>query len=204
VLGPREPLLDDILRSSLLEDRMPTIQVDDNAGRILELLTALRRPRHAVEIGTLFGYSAIHLARGLPPDGRLTTLEIDPHAAAVARRNLATAGLADRVDVVVGDAAEHLRTIPPGTVGLVFIDGDKRSYPDHLKLAFPLLEPGGLLIADDAYAVGDYTAEAVPGADAGAEARAIQTYARAVGRSPLLRSAFLGGENGLLVGARRG
>ena len=183
---------------------MPTIQVDDNASRILELLTALRRPRHAVEIGTLFGYSAIHLARGLPPDGRLTTLEIDPSAAGIARRNLTTAGVADRVDVVVGDAAEHLRTIPPGTVGLVFIDADKRSYPDYLKLAFPLLEPGGLLIADDAYAVGDYTAEGRAGADPDREARAIRTYSRAVGRSPLLRSAFLGGENGLLVSRRLG
>jgi len=74
-LGRRDPVLDRILRTSLLERRMPTIQVDDNAGRVLQLLAALRRPRQVIEIGTLFGYSAIHLARGLTGDGRLTTLE---------------------------------------------------------------------------------------------------------------------------------
>ncbi|CQR66120.1 O-methyltransferase [Streptomyces leeuwenhoekii] len=202
VLGPRDPVLDDILRRSLLDDRFPTIQVDDNAGRILQLLTRLRRPGHVLEIGTLFGYSTIHLARGLPEGGRVTTLEIDPRAAEVARRNLRTAGVDDRVDVVVGDAFAYLASVPQESVGLVFIDADKKSYPDYLKLCYPLLEPGGLLIADDAFAQGDFTAERVEGSDEDREVKAIHQYNRAVGRSTRLFSAFVGTESGLLVSVK--
>ncbi|MET9730312.1 O-methyltransferase [Streptomyces sp. NPDC006458] len=202
VLGPRDPVLDEILRRSLLDDRLPTIQVDDNAGRVLQLLTRLRRPRHVLEIGTLFGYSTIHLARGLPEGGRVTTLEIDPRAAEVARRNLRAAGVDDRVDVVVGDAFAYLASLPPESVGLVFIDADKKAYPDYLGHCYPLLEPGGLLIADDAFAQGDFTAERAEGSDEDREARAIHRYNRAVGRSARLFSAFVGTENGLLVSVK--
>ncbi|MEV8327646.1 O-methyltransferase [Kitasatospora sp. NPDC056731] len=199
ILGPRDPALEAVLRESLLERHMPTIQIDDNAGRVLQLLTTLRRPRRALEIGTLFGYSTVHIARGLPEDGRLTTLEIDPEAAALARRNLRAVGVEDRVDVVVGDALEHLATVPEASLGLVFIDGDKKSYPAYLKAVYPLLEPGGLVIADDAFAEGDFSAESEASADPEREARAIHTYNRAVCRSPRLFSAFIGTENGLLV-----
>src|SRR4051812_16053578 len=85
VLGARDPVLDDVLRTSLLDRGMPTIQIDDNAGRVLQLLTMLRRPQHVIEVGTLFGYSSIFIARGLMDGARLTTLEIDPDAAMLAR-----------------------------------------------------------------------------------------------------------------------
>ena len=199
VLGPRDPVMDDILRRSLLDDRLPTIQVDDNAARILQLITQLARPQHVLEIGTLFGYSTIHLTRGLPDGGRVTTLEIDEATAQVARRNLETAGVADRVDVVVCDALDYLTGLPAETFGLIFIDADKKSYPLYLQHCFPLLEPGGLLIADDAFALGDYDAERDPSGDARLEAQGIQTFARAVGRSPRLFSAFIGTESGLMI-----
>lgn len=199
VLGPREPVLEEILRRSLLNDRMPTIQVDDNAGRVLQLLTALRRPRHVIEIGTLFGYSTIHLARGLPEGGHVTTLEVDPRAASVARRNFETAGVSDRIEIVVGDAAEHLATVAPESVGMIFIDADKTSYVEYLKLCVRLLEAGGLLVADDAFGQGDYQIEAQQDGDGGREAATIRAYAHAVGRSTRLMSAFVGTETGLLI-----
>ncbi|MBC6446011.1 O-methyltransferase [Actinokineospora xionganensis] len=197
-LGPREPILDDILRSSLLEHRLPTIQVDDNAARLLQLLTTLRAPRRVLEIGTLFGYSTIHLARGLPAGATLTSLEVDPRAADVARANLGKAGVGDRVEVITGDARDYLRAAPRDEFGLIFIDADKRSYVDYLKLAFPLLESGGLLVADDAFAVGDFGGERVAGDD-DAEAAAIRTYVAAVARSPHLFSCFAGTESGLII-----
>ncbi|MBB4981698.1 MULTISPECIES: O-methyltransferase [Streptomyces] len=200
VLGPRDEVLDRVLRRSLDGDRMPTIMVDDAAGRLLQLLTLIQRPRRVVEVGTLFGYSAIHIARGLPPGGRLTTLENDPAAAALARENFEIAGVADRVDLVVGNAADHLAAVEPGSVGMLFIDADKKSYPTYLKLGFPLLEPGGLLVADDAFAQGDFGHES--GGDGEAESAAIHTYCRAVGRSPLLFSAFAGSGTGLLISRR--
>ncbi|MFB6815393.1 O-methyltransferase [Streptomyces sp. NPDC056347] len=199
VLGPRDPVLDEILTRSLAGRGMPTIQIDDNAGRVLRLLTSLQRPRHVIEIGTLFGYSTVHIARGLPPEGRITSLEIDQEAAALARENLELAGVADRVEIVVGDAATYLPTVPPQTVGMVFIDADKKAYPDYLKLSYPLLEPRGLLIADDAFGQGDFIGESAAKTAAAREARAIHTYARAVGHSPRLFSAFIGTEQGMLI-----
>ncbi|WP_414497538.1 O-methyltransferase [Streptomyces sp. CRN 30] len=82
---------------------------------------------------------------------------------------------------------------------MLFVDGDKKSYPSYLRLGFPLLQPGGLLIADDAFAHGDFGAESDPDADPQRETRAVRAYAGAVGRSPQLFSAFVATEAGLLV-----
>ncbi|MGW5652121.1 O-methyltransferase [Streptomyces humi] len=199
LLGPRDPVLDAILHRSLAAAGLPTIQVDDNTGRLLRLLTELHRPRHVIEIGTLFGYSTVHIARGLPPGGTVTTLEVDPEAARVAAENFALAGVADRVTVVVGDAVDHLATVAPESVGMLFIDADKKSYPRYLAHGFPLLEPGGLLVADDVLALGDYGAESPDQPTDAREVAALTAYTRAVGRSPRLLSAFAGTENGLLI-----
>lgn len=199
ILGPREPLLDDVLRTSLLGNELRPMQLDDNAARVLELLTLIHRPQRVIEVGTYFGWSSIHIARGLPSGGRLTTLEIDCEMADLARRNLAVAGLDGQVDVVAGPAAEYLSRIAPKSVDMVFIDADKASYPKYLKLCYPLLRSGGLLIADDAFGQGDFSAEGGSDGDGADEVAAINTYNRAVGRSPHLFSAFIGTNNGLVV-----
>ncbi|MCA1569497.1 MAG: O-methyltransferase [Chloroflexi bacterium] len=199
VSGPRSGLLDEILRDALLERGLRPMQVDDNAAKVLQLLTHVLRPRHVLEIGTYFGYSTIHLARGLPEGGRVTSLELDLRHADLAVRNLERAGVADRVDVVVGPAADHLATMEPESVDLLFIDADKRSYPEYLKLCFGLVRSGGLLLADDAFVSGDYGPERGSDDPPHAEARAITTYNRAVLRSPRLLSAFIGTDTGLMV-----
>lgn len=191
-------MLDKILRESLLGHGLRPMQIDDNAARVLQLVTQIHRPERVIEVGTFFGYSAIHIARGLPENGRLTTLEIDGDVAELARRNLAAAGVEDQVDVVVGPADEYLRQVEPASIDMIFIDADKAAYPEYLKLCFPLLRPGGLLIADDAYATGDFSTE-----DGEASEGAIHTYNRAISRSPLLFSAFIGTNNGLLVSYKR-
>lgn len=198
VFGNRDPVLDEILRTSVLEQGMPPAQVDDATGRVLQLLVLLRRPRRVIEIGTLFGYSAIHIARGLPAGGRLTTLEVDPDAADLARDNLRKAGVADRVDIVVGDAMDYLSTVQTESVGMIFIDGDKRSYPRYLAASFTLLEPGGVLVADDTFAQGDSTGDSEDGGYA-QELKGIHAYNCAVARCAPLFSAFIGTRNGLLV-----
>lgn len=195
---PREAVLDEILRDSLLGHGLRPMQVDDNAARVLQLLTLLHRPQRAVEIGTFFGYSAIHIARGLPPGGRLVTLEIDATIADLARRNLEKAGVVDAVEVVVGPAADYLAGLAPESLDMVFVDGDKRSYPTYLKLCFPLLRQGGLLVADDAFSQGDFGAESEDG-DGAAEVRAINSYNRAAAQSPRLLSAFIGTDHGFLA-----
>lgn len=199
ISGSRPELLDEILRDALLERGLRPMQVGDNAAKVLQLLTHIHRPQHVLEIGTYFGYSTIHLARGLPEGGRVTSLELDPEIADLAVRYLERAGVADRVDVVVGPAADHLATMEPDSVDLLFIDADKRSYPQYLKLCFGLVRSGGLLLADDAFAQGDYGPERAPGSPPDAEVRAITTYNRAVMRSPRLLSAFIGTNTGLMA-----
>jgi len=106
--------------------------------------------RKVLEIGTLGGYSTLWLARALPVGGRVVTLELDPHHAEVARGNLRDAGVLDRVEIRVGPANETL----PGLVNsapfdLIFIDADKRSYPEYLGWALKLARVGTILIADN-------------------------------------------------------
>lgn len=203
IVGAREKLLDDILKEALLDHGLPPMQVDDNAARFLQLLTMIRRPQHVIEVGTFFGYSTIHIARGLAEGGRLTTLEIDNRVAELARRNLDTAGLSDRVEIVVGDAADYLAQVEPKSIDMIFIDADKRSYPTYLKLCFPLLQTGGILVADDAFAQGNFSLEVRDGEDYSIEVKAINTYNRAVGKSSQLFSAFVGTNNGLLVSYKK-
>lgn len=131
---------------------LPPIQVSPTQGRLLTLLARALGARRILEIGTLGGYSAIWLARGLPPDGTLITLELDPRHAEVARRNLARAGLAAVADVRVGPALGSLARLAadsPEPFDLVFIDADKERYPECLDAAIGLTRPGGLIIIDN-------------------------------------------------------
>lgn len=127
---------------------LPDIDVSPAQGRMLHLLARMCKARRVLEVGTLGGYSTIELARALPDDGRLVTLELEPHHAAVARDNLARAGLADRVEVLVGPAAETLRTLS-GPFDLIFIDADKPSNPLYLREALRLSRPGTTIIVDN-------------------------------------------------------
>lgn len=200
MLGPRAADLDGVLREALLSRRLIPMQIDDNAARLLQMLTQLQQPAHALEVGTYFGYSAIHIARGLAAGGRLTTIEVDREVAAIARRNLEVCGVADRVEIVIADAVEHLVSLKPESFGLIFIDGEKRQYPLYLKLCVPLLMPGGLLIADDAFADGNFDHE--PDGDQAAAVDSIRKYTRYVCRSPRLLSVFIGTEHGMVLSRR--
>jgi caffeoyl-CoA O-methyltransferase len=131
---------------------MPEIQVAASEGKLLELLTRLSGGRTVVEVGTLAGYSALRIARGLAPGGALHTIELEAKHAEVARDNLAEAGLADRVTVHVGAALEVLPKLEAfGPFDLVFLDADKEGYPEYAAWAAKHLRSGGLLVADNAY-----------------------------------------------------
>ncbi len=151
LLLPDDAALDATLAASAAA-RLPAIQVSPPQGRLLELLARIRGTRRILEIGTLGGYSTIWLARALPPDGRLVTLEGNPHHAEVARANLARAGLERIVEVRVGPAAESLaRLAAEGAepFDLIFIDADKPAYPEYLEWALRLSRPGSVIVADN-------------------------------------------------------
>jgi predicted O-methyltransferase YrrM len=121
-------------------------------GKFLYLLAKSTAARHILEVGTLGGYSTIWLARALPADGRLVTLEIDPHHAEVARRNLEEAGVGDRVEVRVGPALDSLAALAKERIGpfdFVFIDADKEHNADYVDAAIDLARPGALILVDN-------------------------------------------------------
>jgi predicted O-methyltransferase YrrM len=131
---------------------LPPIDVSAAQGRMLELLARMCGARRILEVGTLGGYSTIWLARALPEDGQLVTLELERHHAEVARANLANAGLADRCEVRVGPAVDTLAAMVAageGAFDLVFIDADKPSNVAYLEAALALTRPGSVIIVDN-------------------------------------------------------
>ena len=131
---------------------LPAHDVTPAQGKLLHLLAKAIGARSILEIGTLAGYSTIWLARALPDDGRLITLERDPNAAAVARENIERAGL-DNVEVLEGDAREVLGDLD-GPFDFVFIDADKRSNPVYLDHALRLSRPATVIVADNVVRAG--------------------------------------------------
>lgn len=151
LLAPADPVLDATLKASD-EAGLPAIGVSPMQGTLLQVLALARGARSILEIGTLGGYSTIWLARALPKGGRLITLEADAKHAAVARANITAAGLADVVEVRLGDAVEslsHLAAERRDPFDLIFIDADKPGYPEYLTGSLRLCRRGSLIIADN-------------------------------------------------------
>lgn len=146
---------------------IPAIQLAPSEGKLLELLTRMIGATRAVEVGTLAGYSALRIARGLAPNGTLHTIEVDPQHARIASDNLVAAGLRERVEIHIGPGAQILpKLVAHGPFDLVFLDADKEGYPEYGAWAAANLRKGGLLIADNAYYFGallddDRSAEAM-------------------------------------------
>lgn len=148
---PPDPILEQALADSAAAG-LPAIQVTPNLGCLLHLLARMVGARRILEIGTLGGYSTIWLARALPPEGRLFTLEVDPLHAQVARGNLERAGLAAHVELRIGPALETLPRLQADAVGpfdLVFIDADKASIAEYFDWGVRLARPGTAIVVDN-------------------------------------------------------
>jgi predicted O-methyltransferase YrrM len=150
-LNEADAVLDAVVKASVASG-LPSIQVSAAQGKLLYLLALTQGARRILEIGTLGGYSAVWLGRALPPDGRLVTLEVDPHHAEVARRNFATAKVDDRIDIHVGPALESLKQLRAQDVApfdLVFIDADKLNNLLYVQAALGLSRIGTLILVDN-------------------------------------------------------
>jgi predicted O-methyltransferase YrrM len=151
---------DAALRGAVAESRaggLPQIQVSAGQGKLLYLLAKLVGARRILEIGTLGGYSAIWLARALPDDGFLMTLELEPAHAKVAAKSLAHAGLLEKVELVVGSALESLPRLADrgeGPFDLVFLDADKVNYSNYFVSIMRMVRPGSLILADNVIRAG--------------------------------------------------
>jgi predicted O-methyltransferase YrrM len=147
LLIPPDPALEAALAASSAAG-LPQIQVTSNVGKLLQLFARMLQARRILEIGTLAGYSTIWLARALPAEGELITLESVPTHADVARANIARAGLSHRVDLRVAPA---LQTLPDlnGPFDLIFIDADKEQTSEYFNHSLRLSRPGSLIIVDN-------------------------------------------------------
>jgi caffeoyl-CoA O-methyltransferase len=196
-----DPLLDEIAARGERED-LPLI--DPEVGALLRVLATASGARRILEIGTAIGYSGLWLAGALPPDGMLLTMEMNPERAAAARENFAKAGLADRVNVIVGDAQRMIAKVA-GPFDLIFQDGDKHAYAPMLDRLVALLRPGGLLVTDNVL----WDGEVVPGfvtppkRDA-ASTRAISEYNERLNGHPQLVTATVPLRDGVSISVRRG
>jgi predicted O-methyltransferase YrrM len=149
LLVPKDEALEGALEATA-KAGMPAIAVSPAQGKLLMMLAQVLGARKILEIGTLGGYSTIWLARGLADGGKLITLEADQKHAEVARSNIARSGLADVVEVRLGEAIDTLPgLVDEGPFDLIFIDADKVSYPEYLQWAVRLARSGSLVIADN-------------------------------------------------------
>jgi len=152
--GP-DPILDEVLVAAS-QAGLPDIHVSPSQGKVLHLLAKLQNARRILEVGTLAGYSSIWMARALPAEGKLITLEIDSHHAKVARENIARAGLGNRIDLRQGPAIKTLPTLAAeGPFDMVFIDADKPSNPDYFRWAIRLGRKGTLIVVDNVVRKGE-------------------------------------------------
>lgn len=132
--------------------------VSRDTGELLHVLVSALGARRVLEIGTAVGYSTLWMARALPSDGMIVTMEVEPERAAAARQNFAAAGVGDLVTVMVGDSAQLIAKVS-GPFDLIFQDGDKQQYEALLDPLAERLRPGGLLVTDNVL----WNAEVVPG-----------------------------------------
>jgi len=142
-----DPLMDSVLKANS-EAELPAIDVSPNQGKFLSLLAQLKGAKRILEIGTLGGYSTIWLARALPEDGHLVTLEYSEKHAKVAAKNIQNAGMDRKVEIKVGAALDTLPTIE-GEFDFIFIDADKQNNANYLKWALELSQPGAVIITDN-------------------------------------------------------
>jgi predicted O-methyltransferase YrrM len=189
LFGPPDPDL------AAIQDRadeagLPAIAVSPATGRLLHVLARAAGARRVLEVGTLAGYSTTWLARAIPDDGHLVTLEFDPHHAEVARRNLDAAGVGERVEIRVGRAVDRMAALAEEQIepfDLVFIDADKAPYAEYLEWALRLSRPGTVIVADNvvragAVAFGPSDDEAVTG---------VQRFAERVAQDPRVAASFV-------------
>lgn len=174
---------------------MPAIQVGKSEGKLLGMLLRLAGARKVVEIGTLAGYSAINLARALPTEGHLWTIEYDPKHHAVAQENIARAGIGERVTCLLGGAVDVLPALEAqGPFDAVFIDADKGNYDRYGDWAAANLRTGGLLLGDNAHFFGRLL-EDTP------DAQAMRRFHESAAR--VFDTVCISTPDGLLLGTKR-
>jgi caffeoyl-CoA O-methyltransferase len=180
------------------EQPMAEMMTSPDEAALLTMLARIAGAATALEIGTFTGYGAVSIARGLADGGTLTCLELRDEFAEIAQRNLADAGLDDRVEIVVGPAGDSLREMPEEpTFDFVYLDADKGGYPEYYDLVMPRLQRGGLFLIDNVLLHGSV----VDPQDE--RSRTMDEFNARVSADERLDSVMLGIRDGLTIARRR-
>ncbi len=170
---------------------IPLIHISPEQGKFLQLLLHSNQTKNAIEIGSLFGYSTIWIARALPPGGKLYTLELNPKHAEATRRNVERAGLSDRVVVIEGDARQTLPSIAQhAPFDYAFVDAEKGQYIDYFDQLMEMLRPGAIIIGDNASAAGGVWKTNPPASERN-YVNAIRAFNQRMAEHPRLSSSLL-------------
>jgi predicted O-methyltransferase YrrM len=196
LFAAEDPILSKI-RARHAAENLPTINVSPEEGKLLQLLLLLIGAKHVLEIGSLGGYSGVWLARALPDNGKLTTIEKDAHHARIAREAFASAGLSKNVQLIEGAALDVLPTLSPG-FDAVFIDADKEPLPKYFDWGMRLLRRGGLLLCDNAF----FHGAAVDPSDRSGPALGVRGFNELAARDPRLVATIIPVRDGLVVGLK--
>jgi caffeoyl-CoA O-methyltransferase len=187
------------LKAAAREDGIPAIWIAPEQASFMQILLRLCAAREVVEVGTLAGYSAIVMARALPPGGRVRTIEILDKHADFAERWIARSDVADRVEVLRGPGAEFLPAIASKSVDAAFLDADKSGYEGYLRECIRFVRPGGLVMVDNAFAFGQLF-DAHP---TDREVGAVRAFNEHMAREAGLHSIIVPIGDGLWVGVKR-
>jgi caffeoyl-CoA O-methyltransferase len=178
---------------------IPAIWIAPEQAAFQAILLRAAGARRVLEIGTLAGYAAIAMARALPTDGALVTLELDPARAEFARRWIARSDVAARVEVRTGRASDLLPAIPDASFDAAFLDADKVSYPLYLRESLRIVRTGGLVLVDNAFAFGELLSEH----PRDRETPAVRAFNELMAREERLESIIVPFGDGLWVGVKR-
>jgi predicted O-methyltransferase YrrM len=194
---PEDPLLAEI-RTKSVEAGLREIWIAREQADFIRILLRLIKAEQVIEVGTYAGYSAMALALGIEPDGHVVSLEINPEHAALAKKLLSASEIGQRVEVVEGDAAQILPSMPDAAFDAAFIDADKANYGLYLKECMRLLRPGGLLMVDNAFAYGKLLAKE----EVKDDVWAIRAFNTLMSRQKNVRSLIVPMGDGMWVGVK--
>ena len=196
--SPVPALLEDLARVTRAETTAPQMMVGRIEGAFLRMLVRLTRARRVVEVGTFTGYSALMMAEGLPEGGELHTCEISEKHAAIARTFFGRSPHGSRIRLHLGPALDTLRGMPAASAQMMFIDADKEGYPAYYEEALRILEPGGLLAADNVL----WSGRVIEG-DPDADTRALMAFNDRVRRDARVEHALLTVRDGIMLVVKR-
>lgn len=187
------------LKKAAAAEGIPEIWIAPEQASFIQIILKAAKAKTVVEVGTLAGYSAIAMARALPPGGRVRTIELVEKHANFARAWAAKSDVAERVEVICGPGADVLSNMEANSADAAFLDADKGGYPVYLEHCLRIVRPGGLIMVDNAFAFGELFAEKPEDK----EVPAVRAFNEIMSREKRLQSVIVPIGDGLWVGVKR-